>query len=39
MKAENWKQILSAAGCSILTATEWSSYFAKYADEYKSQHP
>ena len=39
MKAENWKQILSAAGCSITTATEWSSYFAKYADEYKINTP
>lgn len=35
MKAENWKQILSTAGCSINIAEEWSSYFAKYADEYK----
>lgn len=34
MKTENWKQILSASGCSIDIATEWAPYFAKYASEY-----
>lgn len=35
MNTDNWKQMLSHAGCNRETTEKWSPYFAQYAKDYK----
>ena len=35
MNTDNWKQILSHAGCNRETVEKWSPSFAQYAKDYK----